>query len=272
MHTQMIRSAPGFDAAAVRMARGLQENNEAGRPLNLLMSDRGKIFCLLAALHLHARPNDRGQGLTPGRLAALCSEAEICSRGRAFAVLGALRWAGFIKPVEGAGRGFGATLAPTEKMLATLHERWIDQMSILGLLLPHGVTARDRLLADPSFVLEIANGFFHVFQTGYRGLDHAPRLKRLAEHKNALTLLVDSYLAEIDGTALPPIAAMARKLAVSRAQVRKILQISLEDGLLASSRDGSALAPTPLLHDEMNNLFAAIMAYFSLAAANALGP
>ncbi len=269
-HTEVIRSTPGFDAAAIKVARGLKESHEAGRPLNFLMSDRGKIFCLLGALHLHARPDEKGQGLTPGRLAALCGQAGVCSRGRAFATLGALRWAGFVKPVEGEGRGFGAALAPTEKMLATLRERWIDQMSILALLDPRGRAAREKLEADPSFVLEIANGFFFVYRTGYRGLDHAPRLKRLAEHKNAMTLLIDSFLAQIDGTALPPIATIARKQGVSRAQVRKILQIAVEDGLLAIGEDESKHVPTPVLHGEMNNLLAAIMAYFSLAAASAL--
>src|SRR5258706_1835755 len=67
------------------------------RILNYVGYDRGRLIVGILALYLHVgrRDDDPGSGLTAQRLKALCVEQDVCSAGRARAMLSLLQPFGY---------------------------------------------------------------------------------------------------------------------------------------------------------------------------------
>ena len=68
------------------------------RILNYVGYDRGRLVVAMLAFYLHAsrRPGDPTSGLTAQSLKSLCVEQDVCSPGRARAMLSLLRLFGYI--------------------------------------------------------------------------------------------------------------------------------------------------------------------------------
>src|SRR5262245_13192310 len=120
----------------VRLYRG-------NRILNYVGYDRGRLLVGILAYYLHASrsPTDPTSGLTAHRLKALCAEQDVCSPGRARAMLSLLQLFGYIAPAPGSDRRY-KLLAPTALLTAFLRERWSAMFAAIALLKPEGAAAR----------------------------------------------------------------------------------------------------------------------------------
>src|SRR5262249_10637453 len=95
----------------------------------------------------HPPPTDATSGLTAHRLKALCAEQDVCSPGRARAMLSLLQLFGYIAPAPGSDRRY-KLLAPTALLTAFLRERWRAMFAAIALLKPEGAAARAALARD----------------------------------------------------------------------------------------------------------------------------
>jgi hypothetical protein len=94
---------PHFPEASRIVATGLVALYQGERVVNRVMPDRIRYIISVFAMHLHfaGRPNDANSGLTAGRLRKLCVERQICSAGRAEAMLAIMRGYGHLVPAPG---------------------------------------------------------------------------------------------------------------------------------------------------------------------------
>lgn len=101
----------------VRLYRG-------NRILNYVGYDRGHLIVAILALYLHVshRPGDPTPGLTAHGLKSLCVEQDVCSPGRARALLSLLRLFGYVASAP-TGDGRFKRLVPTELLMTTLRQR-----------------------------------------------------------------------------------------------------------------------------------------------------
>ena len=95
-HPQFAAAMRALLADNVRLYRG-------NRVLNYVGYDRGRLIVGFLALYLHVgrRDFDPGSGLTAQRLKALCVEQDVCSPGRARAMLSLLQLFGYLERASG---------------------------------------------------------------------------------------------------------------------------------------------------------------------------
>lgn len=266
----MIRRHPRFDEARMLAIRGIVDGFRAMPVLNLVMNDRGRFLFLTAALGFHVDPDPNGNGLLPSRLLAFCEEGAVCSRGRAKAMLAALRWAGYLDPAPPTGDGRARPLVPTESMMRMVRDRWRAQIRIAAVIEPGIEAAGSALEEDPIFVCYMARAYIAMFRQGFRLLDHAPALKPLAERNAGIPILLMTYLAAREATPPPSIAALSRRFGVSRAHVRETLRAAQNDGLLASDGDAGDIGNFAALDDNIADFFAATLLTFIGTSTSAL--
>jgi hypothetical protein len=143
-HPQFAAAMRALLAANVELYRG-------NRVLNYVGYDRGRLVVGILALYLHVTrdPADPTSGLTAQRLKALCVEQDVCSAGRARAMLSLLHLFGYLAAAPGTD-GRYKLLAPTDRLLTYLRERWGAMLSALALVLPEGAAAHAALASEAS--------------------------------------------------------------------------------------------------------------------------
>jgi hypothetical protein len=116
------------------------------RILNYVGHDRGRLIIAILAFYLHVsrRSGDPTSGLTAHGLKTLCVEQDVCSPGRARAMLSLLRLFGYVAPAPAGDRRF-KLLVPTELLIASLRQRWSAMFAAIALLKPEGAEARAAL-------------------------------------------------------------------------------------------------------------------------------
>jgi hypothetical protein len=221
---------------------GLYRGN---RILNYVGYDRGRLVVGLLALYLHVsrRPDDPTSGLTAHALKSLCVEQDVCSPGRARAMLSVLRLFGYVAPVPGSDRRY-KLLAPTDLLTAWLRQRWSMLFGALAMVLPEGVDALARLERD-DFVAALVRQVVHHYRSGLRALQVSPELGLFAERNAGLNILFSLVIAgDVDDT-MPPtrpvrisISELARRFSVSRVHVLRLLRDAAAEGLVARSGAG----------------------------------
>jgi hypothetical protein len=212
------------------------------RILNYVGYDRGRLVVGLLALYLHIsrRPDDPTSGLTAHALKSLCVEQDVCSPGRARAMLSVLRLFGYVAPVPGSDRRY-KLLAPTDLLTAWLRQRWKMLFGALAMVLPEGADALARLDRD-EFVAALVRQVVQHYRSGLRALLVTPELGLFAERNAGLNILFSLAIAgDADDTVPPtrpvriPISELARRFLVSRAHVLRLLRDAVAEGLVARS-------------------------------------
>ena len=129
-HPQFAAAMRALLADNVRLYRG-------NRILNYVGYDRGRLIIGILALYLYVmrRDDDPGSGLTAQRLKALCVEQDVCSAGRARAMLSLLQLFGYLARAPAAD-GRYRQLAPTALLTSFLRERWSAMLGATALVLP----------------------------------------------------------------------------------------------------------------------------------------
>jgi DNA-binding MarR family transcriptional regulator len=269
---------PQFPAAMRAMMTDNVRLFRGNRILNYVGYDRGRLVIGILALYLHTtrRADDPGSGLTAQRLKSLCVEQELCSTGRARAMLSLLRLFGYVAPAEGSD-GRYKFLAPTELLITFLRDRWNAMFDAVALIAPEGAAARAALAHD-DFLAAMARAVAEQFRSGVRALDRAPELEPFAEHNAGLMILSSLVTAgEADDT-MPPsrpiklsISELARRFSVSRAHVLRLLRAAEAEGLIKRTTGAQeTVTLTPPLARALRESVAMLFLFYARCARTAL--
>jgi DNA-binding MarR family transcriptional regulator len=277
-----LRAHPRFPDAMRAWASGIVAMYQGGRLLNWLMDDRARLLFGYFALYLHVtrQPDDPSTWLTPTRMKSLCAEFDICSPGRAVAMLSLMRFAGYLAPATDLAdrrrRGFVAT----DSLLALLRARWELHFGALSLMLPVGEAALAALHA-PVFVRGLLVAMMARYRAGFRFVTHAPGLGLFGERNGGMLILMSLLTAGEPEDTMPPtrpvpisISALARRVAVSRPHVLKVLRDAADEGFIErSGLDGDRIVILPRLSEASQSFFAAMFLFLADCAREALeGP
>jgi hypothetical protein len=272
-----LRQHPNFGEAMRASAAGLVSLYQGGHLLNWLMDDRGRMLFAYFALYLHFTrdPDEPTSGLTPTRMKQGCAEFDICSPGRAVAMLSIMRFAGYLAPAPAADRRVRGLVA-TDKLVALLVERWRVHLAALVMVRPEGDLAL-AALDHPAFVRRMIIAMTERFRAGFRFLSHAPGLGLFGE-RNAGMLILSTLVSagEPDDTTPPQrpvpvsVSSLARRFGVSRPHVLKLLRDAAEEGLLARSDADGRIAILPPLADAAQGIFAAMFLFYADCTREAL--
>jgi hypothetical protein len=229
----------------VRLYRG-------NRILNYVGYDRGRLIVTILAFYLHALrdPDDPTSGLTAHRLKAFCAEQDVCSPGRARALLSLLRQFGYVAPAPAGDRRY-KLLVPTELLIDSVRQRWAAMFGATALVLPETAAAH-AALDRPEFLAALVRRMGDAFRAGVRPLQFAPELGPFAERNAGLMILSSLVIAGDPDDTMPPerpvrlsISELARRFSVSRAHVLRLLRDAAADGLI--ERSGPAQESVQLL-------------------------
>ena len=248
------------------------------RILNYVGYDRGRLVVAMLAFYLHAsrRPGDPTSGLTAQSLKSLCVEQDVCSPGRARAMLSLLRLFGYIAAAPAGDRRF-KLLAPTELLTESLRQRWSAMFAAIALVLPEAAAAGAALDRDDFLGALVRRGMDH-YRTGVRLLQFAPELRVFAERNAGLMILFSLVIAADPDDTMPPtrpvrvsISELARRFSVSRVHVGRLLRDAEAEGLV--ERTGSApdaITLLPPVSRALRHAAALVFLFFAHCARAAL--
>ncbi|MGO4831921.1 hypothetical protein AB4144_06425 [Rhizobiaceae sp. 2RAB30] len=273
-----LTAHPRFDEAIRFMAGGTVQLHRGNRLLNTLVNDRGRFVIGYLAVYLHHCGDDRhGPGLTMSRMRAICVEQKLCSGNRAEAVMALMRLFGYLSGEPASADRRMRLLVPTDRLVASLRERWTNQFEAMRRVLPEGdraLAALDRPEFMPAFVRQLAVPYL----AGFRFMDQVPDLGLFMERNAGLVILFDLALAGPQGGAFPPtgpipvsISALAGRFGVSRSHVRKLLRDAGDLGLIHRiDTGGSLVSLTERLAEAVRAFFATALLFLAHCAAAAV--
>ena len=266
--TEALLADPRFDAVMVQAIDDMLSCYRDRGWVARIFADRGHTMGGAAAIYLHYvahHPGD-GPGLTAGRFQSLCSAWDFCSQGRAAALLSLMRLARFLEAGEPAGDRRVRLLVPTRKLFEFQWQRW--SCFIPGAALALGVPARELVqrmeeAQEPVAVIVRRGG--RRFLEGFRLLRHTPELAPMAERDGGLQVLSMVYASVTGGDPahrMPiSVSGIAGSLRISRAQVRKLLQVATEDELLIRTGNADALMPSARLTVALRRFYATLFVF-----------
>jgi hypothetical protein len=234
-----LATSPGMHHAVRAFGRSFIDHFENRPLLNLVTSDRGRVLMSWMVLYFDSLydPDDPHSGLTVNRFKAACAETGLCSPGRASAMLGLMRFAGQIEPVEETRRGQLLRLVPTERLKTAFRERVANALAAMALLMPEGGDGL-RHLGNPVFERAFIRTACEEFLAREKPLDFAPAAHIVSESKAGF-LITFSLILSTTGESIPldqpmsaSISALSRAFSVSRPQVKDMLRRATASGLL----------------------------------------
>lgn len=259
-----FRQHPKFEAALHLVATGLVDLYAGNRLFNRLLADKGRVVFAHFVLYLHALPESAGGGLTAARMAALCAETGICSRGRTRALLALMRWGGHIAPLEREGDRREKPLAPTDHMLALQRRRWALQFRAICML-DESLAGVHEALEQPAFFNHLIIAMGNSYRAGFRVLDTSSVLAPIAERDGGLMVLIAMLVRENEGALPPAISELSRKFNISRAQVLQVLRAAEAQNLVVRGDMGSGTL-TPAGRAAIGDFFASLFALLAHSA------
>lgn len=246
---------PGFPQAMRAVLSDHVGFFKGNRILNYIGYDRGRLVVAVLALYLHAvrDPADPTSGLTAHRLKSLCVEQDVCSPGRARAMLSLLRLFSYVAPAPAVDRRY-RLLVPTELLTASLRQRWAAVFRALALVLPEGEAALAHLERD-DFLYAVVRAVIDQYRAGARALHFAPEMKPLLERNAGLMILCSLAIAGESNDTIPPtrpvhisISELARRFSVSRTHVLRVLREGVSEGLMKrAGTDEASITLSPEL-------------------------
>jgi hypothetical protein len=206
----------------------------------VFINDLGRLVIGNLALYLHYSrdPADPGSGLSAARMKALCAEQRVCSEGRALAAMALMRNAGDLVPATYQVDQRLRLLVPTEKLINACRQYWEAIFRGIAVLIPRRSDAIAALQCEDTLgaFLQVFGGYFCA---GMRMFEQGTGLTPFAQCNAGLAILFSLLVAsEQNGRAASPvtvrisIAELARRCAVSRPQVVRVLDKAVEASLV----------------------------------------
>lgn len=253
-----MRAEPGFDDAARLCAVNVIGLYRDNRFLNLVINDQGRAVIGWFAIYLHL---SGGEGLTLSRIIALCRRHDVCSAGRAAAIVGLMRATGYLAPVPSGDRR-ERRLIPTERLMSGQWERWRCVLAALARIRPE---AKPGLAAmgDPAFDRSLVSDLFDHYRAGFRLIGaNVAELSLIGRRKAGVMILFSLFADRRPGeggeaVAELSVSELARRFHVSRAHVISVLRDAEEQGLLRRERmDRDPVVILPPLVDGVGKFLA----------------
>lgn len=274
-----LRAHPRFAEAARTSANSIVALYQGNRLLNTLVNDRGRALMGYFALYMHFfhDPSDPLSGLTVSRMKQLCVEQNVCSAGRAEAMLVLMRLFGYLEPAPSNDDRRTRRLVATDRLIESYHERWERLFAAMALVAAEAGTAAAVVRRD-DFTRALVRQLMEHFTAGLRVLDYAPELALFADHNSGMMILFSLLLSGEPEDAFPPaqpvtvsISALARRFGVSRVHVRKLLRDAERQGFVArvAGADNRFLLLPPL-RDRSLDFFATVFLFMAQCARAAL--
>lgn len=255
---EIARRQPGFVEALLAATTAATGQFRSQRILNRFSNDRGRFVLLTLLLYLHfdGDPLDAPSGFTVGQVKTLCQEQDICSSGRATALLAGLQLIGLLHRLPVSDRRI-TRLAPSRHLHDLYRQRWQAIYGALAPLVPWSAAVQ-LLLPHDAFLGAMACEIARHFLAGFRALDAAPELTALAERDAGLIIAFSLLHARlgVDDPAHMTVAELARRFAVSRGHVLTLLRTGEDCGLFIRDGETGLFSGTDALENALANFFA----------------
>jgi hypothetical protein len=231
---------PQFLEASRIVAAGLVALYQGERVINRVMPDRIRYIISVFAMHLHfaGRPDDPTSGLTASRLRKLCVERQICSAGRAEAMLAIMRGHGHLVPASGEADRRLRRLVPAEPLFAWHRKRCTHFFAAAARIMPEHAPALDALDA-PGFMPHFVRHLARQHACGFHYVVQVPDVRPFYERNAGGAILMSIMLSGASDDTFPPsrpvsisLSAIARDFGVSRVHVGRLVQEGVGIGLL----------------------------------------
>lgn len=275
----MLRAHPRLPEAARMAAEGFLGLYQGNRLLNTVVNDRGRMLIGYIALYLHffTDPNDPLSGLTVSRMKQLCVEQNVCSAGRAEAMVMVMRLFGYLEQAPNATDKRMRLLAASERLIESHRERWDRVFRAIAHVLPDDGEAALALIRDEAFSRNFVRQLFNHFARGVRILDYAPDLALFADRNSGMMIMFSLITGGGADDTFPPsrpvavsISALSRRFGVSRVHVRKLLRDAEQQGFFTRAADTEELVLRPQLTEAALNFFATIFLFLTQCARQAM--
>src|SRR5262249_14852040 len=142
-------------------------------------------------------------GLTPSRIKAICAERNICSAGRANAVLVLMRMSGYLASARSEEDRRLHRLVPTDALFALHRESLVFTLEAVAQLLPEGAAALAEL-RSPDFLSCLLSHYAGLHLEGFYYIDHVPEVRLFYERNAGAVILFSIYLAGQETEGSPP--------------------------------------------------------------------
>lgn len=247
--------ALAVDAASARAVRNFQGSWIRNRVLN----DRGRQMISVMILDLHFNENG-GNGFTAAQLRRDAVRCDLCSPGRATAVLAAMRFGKLVEPAAGGDRR-ERRLAPSEALLTLHRERWATLFGAIRHIVPETAAAALEI-PDEMLFGACTRAIMCRFRAGMRALHLAPEITPIIERDAGFAILC-SLLTGNGGPV--SIQALAAQFVVSRPHVSDILRHAESLGLATLSRARGGYVPGPALRSVITRTYIVLFSAFIAA-------
>jgi AraC-like DNA-binding protein len=274
-----LRAHPKFADAMRKSNAGLVSMYQGSHLLNWLMDDRARLLFGYFALYLHFSrdPAVPSSGLTPTRMKSMCVELDVCSPGRAAAMLSLMRFGGYLEMAPATRDMRQRPLVATDKLIRLIADRQRVHFSAMAPLFPDG----DKLLRAfdrPAFLSGLVAAMARHYHAGFRLVTHAPGLELFGDRNAGILILASLLIAGEPGDTMPPrrpvpisISAMARRFKVSRPHVLKLVREAEADNLIKrTGAQGERVLITERRAEGAQNLYATMYLFVAACGREAM--
>jgi MarR family len=242
----------------------------------VIINDLGRFLIGNLALYLHYSrdPTDPSSGLSANRLIVLCTEQQVCCKGRALAAMALMRDAGNLVPATCQVDHRLRVLVPTEKLINACRQYWVAIFRGMAVVIPERSDAAAALQCD-DILAAFLRVFGDYFCAGMRMFKPGVGLTPFAQHNAAFALLLGLLVASernraagATATVRISIADLARRFGVSRPQIVRVLDEAVEACLVERcGADGLTVLPRlrSVCHDFYVTVFLLCDYYMQIA-------
>jgi len=238
----LLSMHPRFADAARAMCRNMRAQAEIDPAFDALQKDAGRFLAGSWAMSLHL-----SGGLTLPRLKETCARAGIMSPGRARSLIQFFLFLRYIEAQPPAERGAPIRYVPTQAMLDSRAMMVRIGLEAVRIVEPAVSVVLSRV-DDPDILMRFLAHLGDSYLPSVLGKQPYQKFMDLFIEPHAGVALIDLIVEAGEGDEFPssrPIAisinALAQRLRVSRAHIRRLLDRGHEGGMLTRQDDGSVL-------------------------------
>jgi hypothetical protein len=260
-----------FPEAGRALATNMLAAAGADRALDGIFKDAGRYVAAMTAVWLHL-----SGGLTLPRLKEAGAATGFLSAGRARDLLLFLQHLDFIAQVKPPLGGAPALYEPTPTLMAAWRGHLTAALEAACLVEPAGRLVLARL-GEAEVLAAFARAHAETLaEAASRSINQGSAYQRVFMHRHAGNQIVWTLLTSGDGEPFPPegplqvsASAAARRFAVSRIHIKRMLDDAVREGLLGPGPAGAVVLQAGA-REEIRWLYAAQLVHLLVAAARAL--
>jgi DNA-binding MarR family transcriptional regulator len=209
---------------------------------------------------------------------SLCVELDVCSPGRAAAMLSLMRFGGYLEMAPATRDLRQRPLVATGKLVALIANRQRLHFSAMAPLFADGAELL-RALDRPDFISGLVAAMARYYREGFRLVTHAPGLELFGDRNAGILILASLLIAGEPDDTIPPrrpvpisISAMARRFKVSRPHVLKLIREAEAAKLVErTGAQGERILITERLAEGAQNLYASMYLFLAACGREAMG-